>query len=444
VCVTGSVVDAKTKKPITNAILILKGESDAIVLNTDMSGNYSFKQVADGSYMLEVSVIGYKKETKKVKVEPNKVATVDFALKEDVVTADEVVVATYADKEKKSKMSKSKGEQEEILVISQQPNENCFHNGEFIGSPRDVEKLSKFLEQYKGNTIKVQLESGCPMISSVLLYMLRNMSMNVIAEYKYDKSSRDQNEAEAGIKEFLSEQLKRRLNNVECMTGVVTVNAKVARTGMVSIENMSVVSTNGVGMALAKRVEQSIKQAPFVNVQGLNESLPLTLEVVFAKKGLDGKVETDVAPEKISADAVWVIGEETSLTVEDIVVVEKSDESFDSSAKNSEEDTPFVKVEKMPTFQGGDFNKFRNWVQSNVKYPQEAQEKALQGRVVFSFVVEKDGSVSEFQALQSPDKVLTDEVERVFKTSPKWEPGEQLGEKVRVKYTVPIVFQIKQ
>ena len=359
-------------------------------------------------------------------------------------SADEVVVATYADKEKKSKKSKSKGEQEEILVISQQPNENCFHNGEFIGSPRDVEKLSKFLEQYKGNTIKVQLESGSPMISSVLLYMLRNMSMNVIAEYKYDKSSRDQNEAEAGIKEFLSEQLKRRLNNVECMTGVVTVNAKVARTGMVSIENMSVVSTNGVGMALAKRVEQSIKLAPFVNVQGLNESLPLTLEVVFAKKGLDGKVDTDVAPEKISADAVWVIGEETSLTVEDIVVVEKSDESFDSSAKNSEEDTPFVKVEKMPTFQGGDLNVFRNWVQSNVKYPQEAQEKALQGRVVFSFVVEKDGSVLEFQALQSPDKVLTDEVERVFKTSPKWEPGEQLGEKVRVKYTVPIVFQIKQ
>jgi TonB family protein len=114
------------------------------------------------------------------------------------------------------------------------------------------------------------------------------------------------------------------------------------------------------------------------------------------------------------------------------------------SAEKSEEDTPFIKVEKMPTFQGGDLNVFRNWVQSNVKYPQEAQEKALQGRVVFSFVVDKDGSVSEFQALQSPDKVLTDEVERVIKTSPKWEPGEQLGEKVRVKYTVPIVFQIKQ
>ena len=121
---------------------------------------------------------------------------------------------------------------------------------------------------------------------------------------------------------------------------------------------------------------------------------------------------------------------------------EKIEVSFDSSVKKSEEDTPFIKVEKMPTFQGGDLNVFRNWVQSNVKYPQEAQEKALQGRVVFSFVVEKDGSVSEFQALQSPDKVLTDEVERVFKTSPKWEPGEQRGEKVRVKYTVPIVFSI--
>ena len=114
-----------------------------------------------------------------------------------------------------------------------------------------------------------------------------------------------------------------------------------------------------------------------------------------------------------------------------------------AEAKVAEDgDMPYIKVEKMPTFQGGDLNVFRNWVQSNVKYPQEAQEKALQGRVVCSFVVEKDGSLTEFDVLQSPDKSLADEVVRILKTSPKWEPGEQRGEKVRVKYTVPIVFSI--
>ena len=114
-----------------------------------------------------------------------------------------------------------------------------------------------------------------------------------------------------------------------------------------------------------------------------------------------------------------------------------------AEAKVAEDgDMPYIKVEKMPTFQGGDLNVFRNWVQSNVKYPQESQEKALQGRVVCSFVVEKDGSLTEFDVLQSPDKSLADEVVRILKTSPKWEPGEQRGEKVRVKYTVPIVFSI--
>jgi TonB family protein len=113
------------------------------------------------------------------------------------------------------------------------------------------------------------------------------------------------------------------------------------------------------------------------------------------------------------------------------------------SAEKSEEDTPFIKVEKMPTFQGGDLNVFRNWFQSQIQYPKEAMEKNISGRVIFSFVVEKDGSTSDFTVLQAPDKLLADEVERIFKTCPKWEPGTQRGEKVRVKYTVPIVFAIQ-
>ena len=104
---------------------------------------------------------------------------------------------------------------------------------------------------------------------------------------------------------------------------------------------------------------------------------------------------------------------------------------------------PFIKVEKMPTFQGGDLNAYRNWFQSQIQYPAEAAAKNVSGRVIFSFVVEKDGSSSDFTVLQAPDKLLADEVERIFKTSPKWEAGTQGGEKVRVKYTVPIVFAVQ-
>ncbi|MBE6199888.1 MAG: TonB family protein [Rikenellaceae bacterium] len=119
----------------------------------------------------------------------------------------------------------------------------------------------------------------------------------------------------------------------------------------------------------------------------------------------------------------------------------KGNENFvETQIVAADEEQPYIKVQQMPTFQGGDLNAFRNWMQSQLQYPKEAKEKGVQGRVIFSFVVEKDGSVSSFQGLQSPDKLLMDEAERVFKLSPKWEPGKQNGKEVRVKFTVPIVF----
>ena len=87
---------------------------------------------------------------------------------------------------------------------------------------------------------------------------------------------------------------------------------------------------------------------------------------------------------------------------------------------------------------------FQNWMQNNVQYPAEAIEKGISGRVVFSFVVEADGSLSSYQLMASPDKILADEVERVFNSSPReWTAGEQDGKKVRVKFTVPVAFMVQ-
>ena len=102
---------------------------------------------------------------------------------------------------------------------------------------------------------------------------------------------------------------------------------------------------------------------------------------------------------------------------------------------------PYIKAEKMPKFQGGDLNRFVVWMQGQIQYPAEAIEKGISGRVIFSFVVENDGSMSDFTVLASPDKLLSDEVERVFNSAPKaWTAGEENGQKVKVKFTVPIVF----
>ena len=98
----------------------------------------------------------------------------------------------------------------------------------------------------------------------------------------------------------------------------------------------------------------------------------------------------------------------------------------------------------MPSFQGGDLNKFRAWVQQNIRFPQIALENGIQGRVVLSFVIEKDGRLTNIQVLQTPDRSLSDEAIRVLQQSPKWSPGKQRNQPVRVRYTLPVEFRIQQ
>ena len=87
---------------------------------------------------------------------------------------------------------------------------------------------------------------------------------------------------------------------------------------------------------------------------------------------------------------------------------------------------------------------FCYWMSHNIKYPQEAIDSGLEGKVIFSFIVETDGSLSEFKILQSPSVILSNEVERVFNNSPKWESGLYMGEKVRVRLTVPVALVIQK
>lgn len=110
--------------------------------------------------------------------------------------------------------------------------------------------------------------------------------------------------------------------------------------------------------------------------------------------------------------------------------------------KDKTDDEPFLVVEQMPRFQDGELNTFRLWVQSQVTYPVEALKQNIQGRVVVSFVIGRNGSLGDIQILQSPDEVLGNEAIRILKTSPKWTPGTQRGETVRVKYTLPIDFRL--
>ena len=112
--------------------------------------------------------------------------------------------------------------------------------------------------------------------------------------------------------------------------------------------------------------------------------------------------------------------------------------------KNIEDDQPFVRVEQMPSFMGGDLTTFRNWVMQQVRYPQIAQDKNITGRVMLQFVIERDGSLTNIKVIQTPDSTLSDEAIRVLKTSPKWTPGRQSNKPARVMYTLPVEFRLQE
>ena len=102
----------------------------------------------------------------------------------------------------------------------------------------------------------------------------------------------------------------------------------------------------------------------------------------------------------------------------------------------------FDVVEEMPSFPGGQ-GALMQYLASNIKYPVVAQENGVQGRVIVSFVVERDGSISDVKVARSVDPSLDREAQRVVKSMPRWSPGKQNGSTVRVKYTVPVVFRLQ-
>lgn len=106
----------------------------------------------------------------------------------------------------------------------------------------------------------------------------------------------------------------------------------------------------------------------------------------------------------------------------------------------TETDEPFFLVEVMPSFKGGGIDKFRGWVQSRTTYPQEAIIKKIKGKVYLTFIVEKDGSVSNVTIVKGVDPLLDQEAIKAISESPKWTPGLQRGVPVRVRYSIPLNF----
>lgn len=119
----------------------------------------------------------------------------------------------------------------------------------------------------------------------------------------------------------------------------------------------------------------------------------------------------------------------TTVSAQKTVVAQKNQKVFDV-------------VEQMPEYPGG-IQALFEYLSQNVKYPADAEKQKIEGRVIANFVVETDGSISNVEVFRPVFPSLDAEAVRVLSAMPKWKPGMQSGKVVRVKYTVPISFNLK-
>ncbi|MCX7696587.1 MAG: TonB family protein [Bacteroidales bacterium] len=114
----------------------------------------------------------------------------------------------------------------------------------------------------------------------------------------------------------------------------------------------------------------------------------------------------------------------------------------DEEEPQVQEQEIFVFVEEQPEFPGGE-EALMAYLQSNIRYPQMAKELEIQGKVIIEFVVETDGSVTNVVVKRGIGGGCDEEAVRVVKAMPKWKPGKQRGKPVRVRYTLPVTFQLR-
>lgn len=146
------------------------------------------------------------------------------------------------------------------------------------------------------------------------------------------------------------------------------------------------------------------------------------IEIVEDDMEIDEEIEIDVEADQ-----------ETE--VQEYIPVEEDDDE-------QEEAQIFTVVESMPSFPGGDAARIR-YLNENIKYPQMARESGIQGRVFVTFVVERNGAVSDVRVLRGIGGGCDEEAIRVVNSMPKWKPGMQRGKPVRVSYNLPVKFTLQ-
>ena len=215
---------------------------------------------------------------------------------------------------------------------------------------------------------------------------------------------------------------------------------KAAGIGGYSLANGISHSTlkNRINMMLHKKSERRslLKLLALIPIVGL--ALALNAKTVTDYVYDEPQKQQPVKKGK-KAGTIKVNGQEIKVVEQDDIVTMEGE--VEAPAQESPADDAFDVVEQMPEYPGGP-KALMEFLNNNVQYPAEAEKAGIQGRVIATFVVEKDGSISNAKVVKSVDPLLDAEALRVIGAMPNWKPGMQNGKVVRVKYTVPLSFHL--
>lgn len=190
------------------------------------------------------------------------------------------------------------------------------------------------------------------------------------------------------------------------------------------------------------QIDEEIARSQAELQKAQEEPVPFMLVDDERKKEIFEQLKAEFEAAKAELEAAKAEMEQAKAEMEQAKTELESSKAEMQQAKAAADEEVFLIVEQMPTFEGGDINTFRQWVQMRVQYPKELQEAGVSGRVIVQFEVDTDGSMVNVQTLATPDKRLSDQVVALVKKAPKWTPGKQRGQAVKVLMTFPIEFKM--
>ena len=230
---------------------------------------------------------------------------------------------------------------------------------------------------------------------------------------------------------------------IACQIGLTIKKAADAEAAKRAAMNQAVELSKLEQPKKAEVKQKQVKVEPEKVVEQVKSSIKFTAPVI--KKDSEVKPEDELKTQDQIMETKTAIGSFDVKGNNDVngeVLKAKEVIAQPEPPKHEEEAKVFDVVEQMPSFPGGP-SALMEYLHDHVKYPVVAQENGVQGRVVVSFIVERDGSITDVRVVRSVDPSLDREAQRVVSSMPRWTPGKQNGSAVRVKYNVPVSFRLQ-